>query len=85
MSTLRAWLKRLNGRKGQSSVEYVLTISVLTIAALAATSAFGYAYVCVFNGSCADANVYDEGLPQDLADSLTSDGIQGVGNGSHIN
>ena len=79
MSSLKRWLKRLRSRAGQSATEYVLVISVLSIAAMAATSSFQYAYICMFTGQCGSNNT--GGVPQQLADSLTQDGIQGVGNG----
>ena len=81
MSRIRRLVQRLHGRSGQSTTEYVLTISVITIAALAATSAFDYAYTCMFNGTCDDFQ-QNGGLPQALADSLTKDGIQGVADGA---
>ena len=80
MSALRRWLRHLKSQKGQSTTEYVLTISVLAIASMAATTAFAYAYVCVFNGTCEGGNNAPNGIPQSLADSMTQDGIQGVGN-----
>lgn len=85
MSALKRRQRGSKGRRGQSATEYMLTIAVLTIAALAATSAFSYAYVCVFNGTCEQGNNAPDGLPQSLADSLTNDGIQGVGNGQYRN
>ena len=83
MRLIRNWLRKLRGRAGQSTTEYMLTISVLSIAAMAATFAAKDAYRCMFTGNCTDFNETG-GVPQVLADSLTKDGIQGVGNGQFM-
>lgn len=83
MRTLVGWFRKLRGRAGQSTTEYMLTVSVLAIAALAATFAAKDAYRCMFTGRCIDFNETG-GVPQKLATSLTDDGIQGVGNQQFI-
>ncbi len=78
MSTKRTWLKRLRSRRGQSATEYVLVISLLSVAAMWATTAFTEAYGCMFIGECGGAVPNNGGVPAALAESLTKDGIQTI-------